>query len=575
MEDGIAQARDRHGPRVARAADRPGSPHQVGDEVEAVGPPRRDAEGEARGDLRRAIARCGEGAAGGVVAIDRCGQLAVLVADRAVEPPPVRVVCVEDLGVVPAAEGVGTDSWRLRHERRSQDRAEGLGVVAEQREPARLLQLAELDLGASSGARREGERRGIDLDVDGEPGVVEVDDLIGGHHVGASGEVIDAVRGSDGSCDLVGHVASTLIQPDEAAEELPDGGVDVEAQRIAQHLRHRVPVARVDGREGVGADQQRTAVDHELADAQVAESGATDHQVGLRGQRPGELPEEADRVGASPMDLVEHDARRSVAVDGLGQELGELVREVDRRQRGPGSIVQGDGDALGHLARAAAPGRRTDDDVSETRHREEGERPEPLGAPVAGGDVHDDQRDVAPTRQRVVRRRRLAPPEGDHGGRSYGPPRRFARPRATLGNRRWSGRVAYGVEPIDEEPAVPAAPEAPVADVGAEVVVYWRAGCPYCRSLFRQLDRRAIAHRRVDIHADPAAAALVRSIARGNETVPTVTVGPVSLVNPDVTDILDLAIEHAPHVVPEGYEPRQPGRLGRWVLRALGGTTPT
>jgi hypothetical protein len=41
----------------------------------------------------------------------------------------------------------------------------------------------------------------------------------------------------------------------------------------------------------------------------------------------------------------------------------------------------------------------------------------------------------------------------------------------------------------------------------------------------------------VNIWEDPEAAAFVRSVARGNETVPTVTVGDVALVNPSVGDL--------------------------------------
>lgn len=77
-------------------------------------------------------------------------------------------------------------------------------------------------------------------------------------------------------------------------------------------------------------------------------------------------------------------------------------------------------------------------------------------------------------------------------------------------------------------------------DATPEIVVYWRPGCPYCGSLFRQLERHDLAHRRVNIWDDPTAAATVRSFARGNETVPTVVVGDVGLVNPDVRQILAL-----------------------------------
>ena len=74
-----------------------------------------------------------------------------------------------------------------------------------------------------------------------------------------------------------------------------------------------------------------------------------------------------------------------------------------------------------------------------------------------------------------------------------------------------------------------------------EITVYWRPGCPFCGSLFRQLERESVPHRRVNIWDDAAAAAVVRSVANGNETVPTVMVGTVGLVNPRVSEILAAA----------------------------------
>lgn len=56
--------------------------------------------------------------------------------------------------------------------------------------------------------------------------------------------------------------------------------------------------------------------------------------------------------------------------------------------------------------------------------------------------------------------------------------------------------------------------------------------------LFRQLDKHGIVHERINIWDDPDAAATVRSIANGNETVPTVVVGGTKgMVNPSVTDV--------------------------------------
>jgi glutaredoxin-like protein len=98
-----------------------------------------------------------------------------------------------------------------------------------------------------------------------------------------------------------------------------------------------------------------------------------------------------------------------------------------------------------------------------------------------------------------------------------------------------------------------------------EVVVYTRPGCPFCTSLRAGLRRQGLAFTEVDIWEDPEAAAVVRSIADGNETVPTVVVGDWQAVNPSATSVLSAVGEHAPHLLPE----RQPGPVDG-VLKALG-----
>jgi mycoredoxin len=103
-----------------------------------------------------------------------------------------------------------------------------------------------------------------------------------------------------------------------------------------------------------------------------------------------------------------------------------------------------------------------------------------------------------------------------------------------------------------------------------EIVVYWRPGCMFCSSLLRQLDRRDVPHRRIDIWEDPAGAATVRAAAGGNETVPTVAIGPVTLVNPGIRAVLAAAAEHAPHAVPDDHEAPQNGRISRWLVTKLG-----
>lgn len=82
------------------------------------------------------------------------------------------------------------------------------------------------------------------------------------------------------------------------------------------------------------------------------------------------------------------------------------------------------------------------------------------------------------------------------------------------------------------------------------ITVYWRPGCGFCSSLFRQLDRLQVPYSTVDIWQEPDGAAFVRSVARGNETVPTVAIGPVALVNPSAQQVLQVAGTHAPAAVP-------------------------
>lgn len=75
----------------------------------------------------------------------------------------------------------------------------------------------------------------------------------------------------------------------------------------------------------------------------------------------------------------------------------------------------------------------------------------------------------------------------------------------------------------------------------AEITVYWRPGCPYCSMLKRSLGRAGVATTEVNIWDDPAAAAIVRGAANGNETVPTVEVGGRFLVNPSAKQVMAAA----------------------------------
>lgn len=78
------------------------------------------------------------------------------------------------------------------------------------------------------------------------------------------------------------------------------------------------------------------------------------------------------------------------------------------------------------------------------------------------------------------------------------------------------------------------------------VIFYWRPGCGFCAALRRRLRRAGVAVEEVNIWKDRAAAAFVRSVARGNETVPTVVVGRRALVNPTVRDVVEIARLESP-----------------------------
>lgn len=81
------------------------------------------------------------------------------------------------------------------------------------------------------------------------------------------------------------------------------------------------------------------------------------------------------------------------------------------------------------------------------------------------------------------------------------------------------------------------------------VTFYTRPGCPFSAALRWQLGRLRIPVREVDIWADRDAAATVRGITGGNETVPTVVIGPRALVNPGAAEVQAVLAAQAPHLV--------------------------
>jgi mycoredoxin len=93
--------------------------------------------------------------------------------------------------------------------------------------------------------------------------------------------------------------------------------------------------------------------------------------------------------------------------------------------------------------------------------------------------------------------------------------------------------------------------------------LYWRPGCGFCSSLRRQLDKLGIERVEYNIWDDPSKANIVRKYANGSETVPTVVIGGVGMVNPSGPAVAAHLATYAPHLLPEGFEAPQPGAVGR------------
>jgi mycoredoxin len=75
-----------------------------------------------------------------------------------------------------------------------------------------------------------------------------------------------------------------------------------------------------------------------------------------------------------------------------------------------------------------------------------------------------------------------------------------------------------------------------------DVTMYWRPGCGFCSMLRRDLTKLGVAFAEINIWDEPDAAAFVRSVANGNEIVPTITVGSMALVNPAAEEVLALTL---------------------------------
>ena len=70
-----------------------------------------------------------------------------------------------------------------------------------------------------------------------------------------------------------------------------------------------------------------------------------------------------------------------------------------------------------------------------------------------------------------------------------------------------------------------------------EIIVYTRPGCPFSAMLLADLRAAGLSFGLKDIWQDRKAAAAVRAVANGNETVPTVNVGERWMVNPSLDEV--------------------------------------
>jgi glutaredoxin len=118
-------------------------------------------------------------------------------------------------------------------------------------------------------------------------------------------------------------------------------------------------------------------------------------------------------------------------------------------------------------------------------------------------------------------------------------------------------------------------PLPPECQGAAPVTVFLRPGCPFCAVLLLGLARTGLAFHRVDIWQQPEAAAWVRSVANGNETVPTVHVtatgmaSSVALVNPSIHELVAVVARLAPEALRAHERSADEPRRGLERLRRL------
>jgi len=141
--------------------------------------------------------------------------------------------------------------------------------------------------------------------------------------------------------------------------------------------------------------------------------------------------------------------------------------------------------------------------------------------------------------------------------------------------------VSSSTSRASEWPVEPVLPLPAGLGGASQVTVLWRPGCPYCALLLRGLDRAGLAYNRLNIWDHPDAAAWLRTVTGGDETVPTVHVraavdaavdaagdaaGAVALVNPSTADVLEAVARIAPQARAEVRAGLRPAPRGwRWL----------
>jgi glutaredoxin len=92
---------------------------------------------------------------------------------------------------------------------------------------------------------------------------------------------------------------------------------------------------------------------------------------------------------------------------------------------------------------------------------------------------------------------------------------------------------------INRRDAVPVTvPDTDPAPDTKTATFFWRPGCGFCTRLRAELVDAGVALDERNIWEDPEAAAFVRSVAGGNETVPTVVAGGRAMVNPRGAEVV-------------------------------------